>query len=569
MPERESHKLSKKRVVSMHHDPLLDHRLEPHDANQLELKLAYLIKPGHQRQRYLVETYMFIPRTLGIDRNSYNASRFYAHTAAFLRYKTPSVPLSSLGNSHQAQLWFAQVNKGLDGRHTKAVKASQTVRHIKLLGCIYRSAIRDTSAKLVNSIHRLPEDESEVCARLTQFINNLQDALERLRMLGNRCETTDVAISIKDAWLAVDEYTALIAENSCTDIVEALDSREQGQDNFPLTLEKLREKLAVQAIQAFRYRKQRNYQSYVSEEEENELFPYWRRVLKRIVYSALYLNVRHEEVGKLAKNLVAMTSAALAMLFAASMGLWAQLAWGNFSTTFIVIMVISYMIKDRIKELGKQFLGQRFLRWIPDTATAVYGNSKKRVIGKCRESFLILEPKQVDESIMKVRHSQKNSLAEDGRPETVIKYTKEITLFSKPLQSEMEGLEGLNDIIRFNLGYLRERMDAPLENYQLIHPRTHKIITVPCARVYHLNLVLRLTVGQGEEREVRVERIRVVLNQHGIKRVEFFDPKNLEVIAGAMVEEPFTRAPRVVSKVIPQHSQVNPNDLGTREANIA
>ncbi|MEZ4429565.1 MAG: hypothetical protein R3A51_17970, partial [Nannocystaceae bacterium] len=145
-------------------------------------------------------------------------------------------------------------------------------------------------------------------------------------------------------------------------------------------------------------------------------------------------------------------------------------------------------------------------------------------IGVCRESFVILPPRSLEPAIEAARHSRRLSEIErSGRPEAVIRYTKDVTLDSAALKEELAGLEGLQDVIRFNLGHLRDRMDTPREDHRLVDPQTGRVEVIPCARVYHLNLVLRLTVGSGATRRQTIERVRVVLDQNGIKRVEFLD----------------------------------------------
>jgi hypothetical protein len=74
----------------------------------------------------------------------------------------------------------------------------------------------------------------------------------------------------------------------------------------------------------------------------------------------------------------------------------------------------------------------------------------------------------------------------------------------------------LTDILRFNVRRLRARMDAPYEDRQVVEPATRELMTVRCASIHHVNLLLRL-VAEGE---TRFERFRVVLDQRGIKRIE-------------------------------------------------
>lgn len=516
-------------AVSTQRGDVLDHRLEPHDANQLELKLGYLIKPGKRKVRYQVETFLFFPRTLGIDRNSYKASHFFADTAAFLRFKTPSVRLATLAECGETAPWFARVFEGLSAC-TFGNRSAEPVllRHLKLLGCIYRSTLRDTTAQLLELIDDLRgfTDErrrlvsaSRVSTALTNFAEHLQQALARLRTLEAHCVHGRVGKNVHATWRAVDEYTSLVGESLCTDLVAELDRLLVDHRTLGPILQGNRELLATMAIDAFTYRRQHSYRSYVTRGAENEGFPHWRRVLKRITFSALYLDVRHAEVGRLANNLVAMLAAALAMLFAVLIGMWAQLEWDIFSGTFVFVMVCSYMIKDRIKDWGKRYFGRRAARFHPDAASEIR-TLDGRVIGRCRESFWLTRPNGLSQTIQKVRYGDRRLIG-DGHPETVVRYAKEVTLYPDSLRQDLEGLEGLNDIIRFNFSRLRDRMDAPSEDYRLVDPKTRKLVVVPCTRVYHVNLVLRMTIGRGHKRSTRTERVRVVMDQRGIKRVEF------------------------------------------------
>src|SRR5690606_16709202 len=77
-------------------EELVDGRIGVHDENQVEIKLDYGFDPAAARTRYQIETYVFAPRSLGIDRGTYKADQFYADVQSYIRFKTPSVPLSDL-----------------------------------------------------------------------------------------------------------------------------------------------------------------------------------------------------------------------------------------------------------------------------------------------------------------------------------------------------------------------------------------------------------------------------------------------------------------------------------------
>lgn len=509
---------------------MIDPRLEAHDANQLELKLSYLVKPEVKRQRYLVETFMFVPRTLGISGQSYNAASFFEDTQTFVRLKTPTVALEALAKTGRGETWFNPIRAALDhllGGDTK--DTDDLVRSLKLLGGIYRSAIRDEGRHLLSRFVSLEADvegavmrEQELARALGIFLEHLESALTRLRHVGSRCEHAIVPQEVRETWAAVDEYVAIYAEEIATGLVQACDDRRvpaRERESGPLA--PVRERLADVAVAAYKYRRSRGYPSYAIPGAPNEDLPRRRRILKRIIASVLYLDLRHEEGGTFQKDLIAGVAAAIAMLFAALVAVWAQVEWGPLSGTFIAILVASYIIKDRLKDWGKRFLGKRLARWMPDFVTEVRTPDSNDVIGQCRESVSVVDPAGIDPAIVELRHiDHPSAIASHGRPEVVVRYVKEVTLESQGLQKAMAGVDGLNDVIRFNFAKFRARMDDPVEIYRIIHPTNRTVVEVPCARVYHINVVLKITRDDGKHAQSHLERVRIVLDSEGLKRVE-------------------------------------------------
>lgn len=509
---------------------MLDPRLEAHDANQLELKLSYLVDPGVKRQRYLVETFMFVPRTLGISGQSYGVQGFFEDTQTFVRLKTPTVALEALAKAGRGERWFSPVRAELDRLLSGGARATDDlVRNLKLLGGIYRSAIRDEGRLLLSRFVALDDDvegammrEQELCRAVGVYIEYLESALTRLRHVGSRCEHAIVPQVVRETWAAVDEYVAIYAEELATSLVQAADERLRGDRHggeSPLGV--LRERLADIAIGAYRYRRSRGYPSYAIPGAPNEDLPRRRRILKRVISSVLYLDLRHEEGGAVQRDIIAGVAAAIAMLFAALVTIWAQLEWGNLSSTFVIILVASYIIKDRLKDWGKRYIGKRLARWLPDFVTEVRTPDSDDVIGQCRESVSVVDPARIDPKVVELRHiDHPSAIASHGRPEVVIRYVREVSLESEGLQGALAGVEGLNDIIRFNFAKFRQRMDDPIEIYRIVHPTNRAVVEVPCARVYHVNLVLKITRGDKKNETSHLERVRVVLDSEGLKRVE-------------------------------------------------
>lgn len=503
-----------------------DPRLAPHDSNQLELKLAYVVDPGVKRQRYLVESFMFVPRTLGVSGVSYSPTRFYEDTATFVRLKTPSVALEALAKAGRAERWFDPVRAGLDQLLGGGNTDLRTLtRGLKLLGAIYRASLRDEGRHLLARFDELPQatshsaamQDADLARALERFVDQVRPALERLRGVGGRFEHAVVPQEVRELWAVVDEYVAIYAEEMATALVAACDAR----GDKAAALSAARDRLADLAVGEYRYRRGRGYPSYAVPGAPNEDLPRRRRTLKRIISSVLFLEQLHEEGGAVQRDLIAGVAAAAAMLFAVLVAIWAQLEWGLLSSTFVLMMVLSYIVKDRIKEWGKRFLGRRLARWLPDHVIKVRAPDTGGVIGFSRESVAVVDPSRVDAEIRTLRHlDHPTQLAEHGRSEVVIRFAKEVTLDSRGLRAAMAGVDGLSDIIRFNFAHFRQRMDDAVETYRIVHPEDRTLVEVPCRRVYHINLVLRITRGTKDASESVSERVRVVLDRKGILRVE-------------------------------------------------
>ncbi len=519
---------------------MLGRRLEQHDSNQLELKLAYDMEPEERRQRYGVEAFIFLPRTLGVTTTSYPASRFYEDTISFARLRTPRVAVHALATNGPGEKWFRIVEAPLERMMAgERLDPVPVVNGLKLLAAIVRSSIRDECLAFRERFRGMDllsggareARSAELATTLGRFLDDIRLLWARLRIVGESAGHAAVDAQIREVWTAIDEYTALNVEEVCTRIVELSD----GALKLPRTesLGTARRAFAEEAVQAYLYRRSRGFPSYVVPEDENESLPYRRHILKRIVSSVLYLDIRQAESGVVMTNVVGMVAAGLAMLFAVLVTLWAQLRFDMFSTTFVFAAVVSYMLKDRIKEWGKQRLGRLFARWIPDKRLEVRDQTTGEVLGECRETVTIFDATRVDPSVRQLRHvDHQGKAATDGRPETVIRYHKQVSLSSEALQKRLHGVDGLNDIIRFNLSHLRDRMDEPYELHTIVDPETRQLVTMRCARVYHVNLVLRFTRSRGDSVEVETERVRVILDQRGIKRVE---PVSIGVRAPSLV----------------------------------
>lgn len=511
---------------------MLEFRLDRHDKNQLELKLNYGLRPAKKKQTYTVEAFIFVPRVLALTANSYPSTRFYEDTATFIRMTTPRVPLEELSSKSAVRPWASSVKEQVEaltsGTEGDMKEAEQS---LKLLGCVFKGAVRDSlfteSSRLKSLL--LDGENAQAAAILSTFTENLRTALKRLRKVGRAAANESVPGELREGWRGVDEYASLIAEEALTDLVALCEGHESP------ALDEACQRARDTAVREYRHRVDSGWLTFAIDGENNEQLPHRWRVLKRYVSSALYLTVARDRPGQLATDIIGMFAAAAAMLFATLAILAITQAYGaSLSTAFLTGMVVAYVIKDRIKELGKRTLGRRLQSMMPDHVVRIYGHGEAEV-GIAKESFQVQLPHHLPQHIYDQRffgHYTQDAI--DGRPETVLCYEKLISLSSEKLKQQFEGAIGLTDIIRLNLQPMMARMDDAWETYRYIHPRTGEIQVTRCARVYHINVLVRLVAQDGEN---IIHRVRAIVNRKGIVRVESVQDDAAETTTMASADE--------------------------------
>ena len=429
---------------------------------------------------------------------------------------TPKVPLSELSRKSAVKPWASDIKEAIDHFASgNAGDKKSAEQGLKILACVFKGALRDGHADVRSDIESAinSKDWTLAAKHLEVFQENLRTALRRIYKVGERSDKKGVPKLLRESWRAIDEYASLLAEESITDLVSLCAPHSESNQVASAV-----DSLQNMAIEQYQHRRDEGFNSYAREGERNEYLPHRWRVLKRYVSSALYLEASSSKTGKLAQDLIAMLAAACAMLFAASATVIIANTWGaSLSTAFIAAMVVSYVIKDRIKDVGKRFLGRQLNRYISDHVVRIIGVNDQQV-GTAEESFHIRPRERCDEELKQIRLAGFESHeAIEGRPEHVLCYRKEVSLSSQELTNQFAGAEGLTDIIRLNFQPFLSHMDDNWETYRYIHPRTKELCETKCARVYHINVVLRL---YSEDALTNTHRVRAVVNKKGILRIE-------------------------------------------------
>ncbi len=467
-----------------------------------------------------METYLFVPRSLGLDRHSYPRDQFYADVQAYIRFKTPNVQLPALADPDNTDSPLQRARSQIIAANGKGeIEPEPMRRELRLLGCLVRANLRDSAADIRAKIELLddPGAHQVLAQDVRQAINRLLRDMD-LILSSFRELRPDFLQPKRPAWLRelfeyVDEYLSISAESYLTAVLSGLDSHPALRE----ALSDVRAAVADSIVAEQSHRQGAGYVSVIDPDGENRRYVYRKSALKKFISSVLFLEIHKEQEGRGIANVVAGIAAAVAMLFSTIAAIWSQGAYGLNSFPFVVAIVISYVFKDRIKEWLRTYFSGLLSRWLYDYSVLIH-DPVAGIVGRCRESFGYLSQTQVPPEIVRKRHADSNSVLEpESKPECVMKYVKDVTLRGKQIARAHGRLGDVNDIIRVNISSFLGRMDEPMQTVATYSPEIDGVTAVTCPKAYHVNLVMVL---KAEGQEASIDRFRIIMDKRGIRELQ-------------------------------------------------
>ncbi len=475
-----------------------------HDDYQFELKLNYPIVRGQKENIYEIGLYFFLPVNLGINSVSYAKQQFYSDLQTYIRVKTPAIPLKCIAEGSASPLArLRQVFEAIAQEPSK--KPAHYESQLKLFCCILKSAMRDFVAYLHET--RIAEDRERL---INDYVKSVRQIATGYRDLRAIIQIPGFEKRMFEKYLFGDEYISLLIEDSTYHLLERLLSSGTGVSQQVHT-----ELLAVIDGEV-QYRRKREYPSIPEERNDNETLVFRRSVLKKYMSTVLFLDTEIEKGGFVVEQTLFGIAAAAAMFFATAIAFISQSVYGNLSLPFFIVLVVSYIFKDRIKDLLRFYLSRKMTRFIFDHKTKIY-NAVQNIVGLCRESFEFIRHEKLAPEIKDLRSSDHITEIENGWVgERVMLYRRLTNLYpdwAGSIFSEYE-IDAVHDIMRFNIqDFLRKMDDPSKELFMMDDEGYHRIRGT---RVYHLNLIIKLV----DSHRISYGRYRIVFNRQGIKRIE-------------------------------------------------
>ena len=485
---------------------MINENIEIHDRYQFELKLGYRISDEESNTPYHTEMYYFIPTSLDINKENYSKKDFYSDLQTYIRFKSPTVLLRDIGGDgddapiNKLKNCFAQLHRRQDNS-----TIANYIRQIKMFSCIVKSALRDhvhfvTQQKVKDDLDSLLQEYVSVVPVITAGYRNLRTLIT----------TPSISDKLHGYYLFGDEYLSFMIEESAYSLITYL--KKHREEEYVLYSTKLYDIIRTE----IQHRKDNHYPSIPKEDDENEEIIFRKSVLKKFMGSVLYLKTMTEKEGLFLEQLLFGIAAGLSMLFATSVAFYSQLRYGSIGATVFAILIVSYMFKDRIKEVLRKYFSKKIQKRLFDHRITLF-TAEKETIGWVKEVFFFTKEERVPQEILKIRNKDHiTEIENDWMGEKIAVYLGNVNLFSKRLIDLYKDytMEGVNNIMRYDISRYLHKMDNPKKSLFLLQDQGHKEIYGK--RVYHLNIVMKCTSKLGTD----YKRYRIVLNRDGIRRIE-------------------------------------------------
>lgn len=477
-----------------------------HDNFSVEFKFGF---EGNQeevgRHEFVVNSWIFVPNSLDITPQTYGKDQFYRDIKSNVRLITPVYLLRELADA--GSLPFATLREALEGLASQPSSANTDnyESQIKLFVAIFKSALRNhsihtTKAKTVKDVAHLTED----------FVTRVRRIVVEYRELYQIINVPRVEQRLRNYYLFGDEMMSHIIDVQSLRIlkkIDALSAEELGE---------VRDSLVGLLRDEKNYKLSQNYKIVEPDAVVgNRELVFRYGLLKKYVESELYINLNKKRDGFAVEQVYYSLAAGLAMIFATAVAWFAQLKYGNITGPLFVVLVVSYMLKDRIKDLMRYYFAHRLGNKYYDNKAQI--KIHNRSVGEIKEGVDFISEHKTPKEVMELRGRSSLMEAENKIfEEKILLYRKRVVIDNEQLSAaSVYPVKGINEILRFHMHRFIQKMDnaeVPVDTLG----NDGNLTTIGVQKIYYINMVMQVVDGE----DVILRRFRIVMTRNGILGVE-------------------------------------------------
>ncbi|MHA1699388.1 MAG: hypothetical protein ACTSWN_11150, partial [Promethearchaeota archaeon] len=287
----------------------LETEIETKGLESVDVKFDYFIQKNVKINRYSIVGYIFLPKDLRINKDTYKKEEFFHDFRSFIRFHTPVFPLMGLikeqNNLSPLNRVKSIIAELASGQKDEEELYDRIIYELKMLAQIIRGNLRNQVVFLLDQCSRGGPMEI-----LVEKIQDTLDTLKRIQSefysLQSIFFTVQVPEKARVCYYAADEYVSYYIEHYFTILLKELSKN----DFFKIIIPDIQEMITFQQ----EHRKNMGYRlTFNDEDEDNSKFHYWRQTLKNYFKEVLFLTIKEREKRSKYAQFIGVVGAIIAM----------------------------------------------------------------------------------------------------------------------------------------------------------------------------------------------------------------------------------------------------------------
>jgi hypothetical protein len=482
---------------------MIEIKTKVHDNFSIEFKESFVVRQKEKDNNFAVNTWLFVPNSLDINPQTYGKDQFYRDVKSNVRLITPVFILRDIVEGKAVPLNYLQdAMIAMASSPTKS-NISEYEYQIKMFCAIVKSSLRDEVFHILSICKN-----DDVIFLSEEYLKNARQIVESYKNLRQIINVPTVVSEIREYFTFGDEYLGHIASLYTFRIIKRLDKIASDSAIRSQLVEFVKENEA--------YKESMGYPIVRKEDNSNNRNLVFRHgILKKYIESDLFIKLNKKKDGIAIEQLLYSIAAGVAMIFATVVAFSVQRTFGTLSIPLFFALVISYMLKDRIKELMRYYFAHKLGRKYFDNKAIV--NIKDQEVGWIKEGVDFITDRKTLKEVLEIRNRTTLLQAENRIfDEKIILYRKLVYINSQKLKANnIYDISGINDILRLHVNRFTQKMDNPDQPLNIIN-KEGKIEEVISQKTYYLNIVMQVKY----EDKTEYKRFRIVLSRNGILEVQ-------------------------------------------------
>jgi hypothetical protein len=493
--------------------------IRKHDDHQFEVKIAYPLQREAAADRYALDMFIFLPYQLGVNSATCSIDEFFEDLSSYTRFKTPALSFEEVNDAENGLSPLTRVQRQIESSHKTAQWDSMHLRYeLRVLANVVRVQVREGAAAIrLRARDRASSDrQRDVSAAIDPLAEGLTTTLRRFRELRAAFENPSAPPEMRSVYETVDEHMSNETEKLLLQLMKFL--RKEAPD---LDLQTPWRRLAAVVSSEETHRRERGYPTFVSRDaRRNEYFLYRVGLLRKFCASVLSLSEEQLPAVGRARQALYAVAAAIAMAFAVVAAWLVGRFYPTNSLPFALAAIAAYAFKDRIKAFLQSLSGRLLPSWTSDRSIKLTDPQYGMEVGRTRENLFWLNRARLPEDVLKARQyrdSLEQAVAEPT--EVILHYAKKVRIRTQRIYQSHQRAIAIDEILRMQVSRWLERMDDPKKRLLKLRRDGDGVAGILAARVYPVNLVIRLT--SFRDGSVTLLKALLVLSRNGIERIEF------------------------------------------------